>query len=59
VDTVVLTEMGHLIRVTGNLNQSVNGVINWVIQQNIAQKCLLLISLQIVQLLLTAKIING
>jgi hypothetical protein len=54
-----LIEMGLSIRVTGGLNQNVNGVINWVIQQNNAQKCLLLISLQIVQLLPNPKITSG
>jgi hypothetical protein len=52
---VGLTEMGHSIRVTGGLNRNVNGVINYVIQQNNVPKCLLLISLQIVQLPLNKK----
>ena len=36
-----------------------NGVIKWVIPQNNAQKCLILISLQIVPLLLNKKITSG
>ena len=38
VAILVLTEMGHLIRVKRGLNQNVNGEINLGIQQNSAQK---------------------
>jgi hypothetical protein len=59
MDTVGFLEMGHSIRVTGGLNQNVNGVISWVIQPNIVPKCLLPISLQIIQLPLNKKIRSG
>ena len=54
-----ITKMGPPIRATGNLNQNANGVIKWAIRPKIAQKCLLLTSLQIVQHPPKEKITSG
>ncbi|RVW19000.1 Retrovirus-related Pol polyprotein from transposon RE1 [Vitis vinifera] len=47
--TIGITKMGPPIQATGNLNRNANGVIKWDTRTKIAQKCLPLTSLQIVQ----------